>query len=144
MTTNTNPILKMGLGAAIGAVLVFSASVAEAGECPAGKVKAGVRSSGETMPKEVTDEELSSIDLGREIAGFDTRRLRFRKLVVEPGGVVPWHDHTNRPARPLEQKAARRYPMRLGACSRRRMDAAPPLSPRQARRPFDFLQKRKL
>jgi quercetin dioxygenase-like cupin family protein len=98
MTTNDNPILKMGLGAAIGAVLVFSASVAEAGECPAGKVKAGVRSSGETMPKEVTDEELSSIDLGREIAGFDTRRLRFRKLVVEPGGVVPWHDHTNRPA----------------------------------------------
>lgn len=98
MTTNNNAILRMGLGAAIGAALVFSASVAHAGECPAGKVKAGVRTSGETMPKDVTDEELSSIDLGQEIAGFDTRRLRFRKLVVQPGGVVPWHDHTNRPA----------------------------------------------
>ncbi len=98
MTTNNNAILRMGLGAAIGAALVFSASVAHAGECPAGKVKAGVRTSGETMPRDVTDQELSSIDLGQEIAGFDDRRLRFRKLVIQPGGVVPWHDHANRPA----------------------------------------------
>ncbi len=98
MTNKNNAILRMGLGAAIGASLVFSASLAHAGECPAGKIKAGVRTSGEMTPRDVTDEELSSIDLGREIAGLDHRRLRFRKLVIQPGGVVPWHDHTNRPA----------------------------------------------
>lgn len=93
-----NSVARLSVGAAIGAALVFSASVAHAGECPAEKMKAGARASGETMPKDVTDEELSSIDLGQEIAGFDDRRLRFRKLVIQPGGVVPWHDHTDRPA----------------------------------------------
>lgn len=98
MRSNHNPILKMGLGAALGVALVFSGSVAQAGECPAGKMKAGVRTSGEMAPKDVTDEVLSSIDLGEEIAGLDDRSLRFRKLVIQPGGVVPWHDHTDRPA----------------------------------------------
>ncbi len=98
MSTRTSSLAKLGLGAAVAATLVFTGAVAQAGECPAGKVKAGARTSGEMMPKDVTDEELSSIDLGQEIAGFDNRRLRFRKLVVQPGGVVPWHDHTDRPA----------------------------------------------
>jgi quercetin dioxygenase-like cupin family protein len=90
--------VRLGLGAAVGAALVLSASTAQAGECPADKMKAGVRTSGEMAPKDVTDETLSSIDLGKEIAGFDKRTLRFRKLVIQPGGVVPWHDHTDRPA----------------------------------------------
>ncbi|MFZ5617730.1 MAG: cupin domain-containing protein [Pseudomonadota bacterium] len=98
MTTTKRLLARLGFGAAVGAALVLSASLAHAGECPAGKVKAGVRTSGETTPKDVTDEELSSIDLGKEIEGFDKRRLRFRKLVIQPGGVVPWHDHADRPA----------------------------------------------
>jgi quercetin dioxygenase-like cupin family protein len=91
-------IAQIGAGAAFAALLVLSASAAHAGECPADKMKPGVRTSGEMTPKDVTDTELSSIDLGKEIAGLDKRRLRFRKLVVQPGGVVPWHDHTDRPA----------------------------------------------
>lgn len=71
---------------------------AYAGECPADKVKADVRTSGEMQPKDVTDVELNTIDLASEIQGLDGRRLRLRKLVVQPGGVVPWHDHTDRPA----------------------------------------------
>lgn len=98
MTSSKNSMVRLGLGAAIGAALVLSASVAHAGECPADKMKAGVRTSGEMAPKDVTDDTLSAIDLGKEIAGFDKRSLRFRKLVVQPGGVVPWHDHTDRPA----------------------------------------------
>lgn len=98
MTARNNTLAKLGLGAAIGVALVFSASAAQAGECPADKMKAGARTTGEMAPKDVTDNELSSIDLGKEIDGFDKRRLRFRKLVVQPGGVVPWHDHTDRPA----------------------------------------------
>lgn len=98
MTKGFNGFVRLGLGAAVGAALVLSASTAQAGECPADKVKSGVRTSGEMAPKDVTDETLSSIDLGKEIAGFDKRSLRFRKLVIQPGGVVPWHDHTDRPA----------------------------------------------
>jgi len=98
MTKTKNALLLAAIGAGAGIGLMFSASVAHAAECPAGKVKAGARTTGEMTPKDVTDEELSSIDLGQEIAGFDDRRLRFRKLVIQPGGVVPWHDHTDRPA----------------------------------------------
>lgn len=98
MTKPNHLFLKSALAAAAGLGLTFSASVAQAGECPAGKIKAGVRTTGEMTPKDVTDEELSSIDLAQEIMGVEDRRLRFRKLVIQPGGVVPWHDHTDRPA----------------------------------------------
>ncbi len=98
MSKITNGLAKAALGAALGFGLVMSGSVAHAGECPADKVKVGVRKTGEMTPKDVTDEELSSIDLSQEIMGVDDRRLRFRKLVIQPGGVVPWHDHTDRPA----------------------------------------------
>lgn len=98
MTKKNNLMLRLGLGAATGVALVLSASVAQAGECPAGKMKAGVRTSGEMAPKDVTDEVLSSLNLGQQIEGLGDRSLRFRKLVVQPGGVVPWHDHTDRPA----------------------------------------------
>ena len=46
----------------------------------------------------VTDTTLGSIDLGKERAKIAGRELRFRKLVIEPGGIVPWHSHDDRPA----------------------------------------------
>lgn len=97
--TNAKRSGKFAAGAAALAIAgTLFVLPAVAGECPADKMKAGVRISGEMTPKDVTDEELDSIDLGSQIDGFDHRRLRFRKLVVQPGGVVPWHDHTDRPA----------------------------------------------
>jgi quercetin dioxygenase-like cupin family protein len=30
--------------------------------------------------------------------GIEDRKFRMRKLVIEPGGVVPWHSHADRPA----------------------------------------------
>jgi len=89
---------KASLAAAIAVAASFLAAPAFAGECPAGQSGKDVRTKGEMAPVGVTDTELSGIDLGQEIKGFDGRRLRFRKLVVQPGGVVPWHDHTDRPA----------------------------------------------
>ena len=50
-----------------------------------------------TMPKGVTDTVIGAIDLGSEI-NVDGRQLRTRRLVVQPGGVVPVHSHTDRPA----------------------------------------------
>ena len=50
-----------------------------------------------TMPKDVTDTVIGSINLGTEI-GVDGRQLRTRRLVVQPGGIVPLHSHKDRPA----------------------------------------------
>jgi quercetin dioxygenase-like cupin family protein len=94
----TLKIRNLTLGAALASFAALSAAPAFAGECPAGQSGKDVRTSGEMAPLNVTDDELSGIDLGKEINGFDGRRLRFRKLVVQPGGIVPWHDHTDRPA----------------------------------------------
>ncbi len=73
------------------------ASPAVAGQCPAGQEVANPLAARETMPKAVTDDVLGSIDLGKEI-GVQGRDLRLRKLVVQPGGVVPFHSHDGRPA----------------------------------------------
>ena len=76
---------------------VAFASPALAGDCPAGK--AGVNSlvGAPTMPKDVTDTVIGSVDLGAEINVAD-RQLRTRRLVVQPGGIVPMHSHVDRPA----------------------------------------------
>jgi quercetin dioxygenase-like cupin family protein len=73
-------------------------AVVQAGDCPADKVKDGAVTSGEMMPKGVTDDVLAAIDLAPKGAGFAGELLRLRKLVVQPGGVVPWHNHKTRPA----------------------------------------------
>jgi quercetin dioxygenase-like cupin family protein len=78
--------------------LAAFAGFAQAGECPADKVKEGAVTSGEMMPSGVTDDVLSSIDLSVKGGDFAGQMLRFRKLVIQPGGVVPWHDHATRPA----------------------------------------------
>jgi quercetin dioxygenase-like cupin family protein len=87
----------MGLGL-IAAVSTFSAGTALAGECPADQVAVGGMTSGETMPKDVTDEVISSIDLSSKGDAWTGSMLRMRKLVVQPGGIVPWHSHEARPA----------------------------------------------
>ena len=91
--------LRRGLAVAtLAAGVAFAASPASAGERPADKIKAGVRTTGEMKPKDVTDNVLGMIELGREKVALADRRLRLRKLVVQPGGIVPWHSHEDRPA----------------------------------------------
>lgn len=79
------------------APMAFAAGAPDA-VCPAGQMRPNARTSGETMPSKVTDTELNTVQLGGEIKGLDNRRLRMRRLVIQPGGVVPWHSHTDRPA----------------------------------------------
>jgi|RhiMetdeSRZDD1v2_1073273.scaffolds.fasta_scaffold63363_4 quercetin dioxygenase-like cupin family protein len=71
---------------------------AQAGECPADKRMPNARQPVNLPASGVTDTTLGSIDLGKEPAKITGRELRFRKLVIEPGGVVPWHSHDDRPA----------------------------------------------
>lgn len=92
--------IKGSIMSLAGVALVTSlaaASPASAGECPADKVGVDVTQPGPMMPSKVTDDVISSIDLGQGY-NIDGRMLRLRRLVVQPGGVVPWHAHNERPA----------------------------------------------
>jgi len=80
---------------AVIAALAFASSANAAGLCP----KAGTMSlaNAPTMPKGVTDTILGAVDLSSEI-NVDGRMLRTRRLVIQPGGIVPLHSHKDRPA----------------------------------------------
>ena len=82
--------------ATAGSMVVASAAVA--GECPADKMKANAREKVDYKPVGVSDVTLGSIDLGKQPAHIEGRELGFRKLTIEPGGIVPWHSHDDRPA----------------------------------------------
>ena len=83
------------------AALAFVAGFAvnaQAGECPADLSKPNARQAVDFKPVGVTDTTLGAIDLGKEMAQIKGRELRFRKMVIQPGGIVPWHSHDDRPA----------------------------------------------
>jgi quercetin dioxygenase-like cupin family protein len=83
-------------GLAIGSAVLTT--TAFAGSCPAGKMKADVREPVKFAAVGVTDTTLGAIDLEKEPAKIKDRQLRFRKLTIEPNGIVPWHSHSDRPA----------------------------------------------
>ena len=82
-------------GIALGATMM--ASSAFAGECPADQKKADATKPVDFKPVGVTDTVIAMIDVDQE-QGIKDRKFRMRKLVVEPGGIVPWHSHAERPA----------------------------------------------
>ncbi len=77
--------------------IASTAAPAFAGTCPAGKEGTNPLAGAATMPSKVTDNVLSTVDLGPEI-NVQGRSLRLRKLVLQPGGIVPMHSHVDRPA----------------------------------------------
>ena len=97
-TTFRGAAIRAALFAGLLAGAATISSVGFAGECPADKMKADARQPVGLPAVGVTDTTLGSIDLGKEPAKLRDRELRFRKLTIEPGGVVPWHSHGDRPA----------------------------------------------
>ena len=89
--------VALTLGLLAGSAVLASAP-AYAGACPADQVAENAIEAGATMPEGVTDEVFSSIDLSSKGEAWKGSLLRMRKLVVQPGGVVPWHSHEARPA----------------------------------------------
>ena len=89
--------LKTKIATAVIAVAAAGgfASPAIAGQCTTPGTNA--LANAPTMPKGVTDTVIGAIDLNSEI-GVDGRQLRTRRLVVQPGGIVPLHSHKDRPA----------------------------------------------
>jgi quercetin dioxygenase-like cupin family protein len=93
----TSNVSKLAFVAAI-ALTSAIAAPALAGGCPAGKSGDNVRPMANNPASGVADTVVGSIDLAKEPAHIDGRLFRLRKLVVQPGGVVPWHSHGDRPA----------------------------------------------
>ena len=84
--------------AGVSALALLGATAAHAGSCPAGKDGVDVRAPVTTPASGVTDTVIASIDVAKEPAHIDGRLFRMRRLVIQPGGVVPWHSHGDRPA----------------------------------------------
>ena len=91
-----NHAIKAALVA--GAASIIAAASALAGECPAGKEGVNALVGAPMAPVGVMENELSSIDLSKENVKLDQRRLRFRHMEIQPGGIVPLHSHADRPA----------------------------------------------
>ena len=93
------PVLYAIAGLA-GLAAVAGNNPAYSGACPADKVvPSGQGQAKSSAPaKGVTDTVITSTALATEPVGIQDRLFRLRKLVVEPGGVVPWHSHSDRPA----------------------------------------------
>jgi quercetin dioxygenase-like cupin family protein len=97
--SNLTTIQRTRLAIAAAAMLGFAAAV-QAGECPAGQFAAD----GKGMPmsnepaKGVTDKVITSTELAKEPVAIAGRVFRARRLDIAPGGVVPWHSHSDRPA----------------------------------------------
>ncbi len=81
-----------------GLLSLLVAAPALAGECPKDKVGANPLPGAASAPVAVTEMELASIDLAKESVKLPERRLRFRHMEIQPGGVVPLHSHADRPA----------------------------------------------
>ena len=94
------PWRKAAIAAVVTAAGIATVSTAMAGECPADKIVADGKGQpmGATEPKDVTDNVLAMIDLSKENVKADDHQFRMRQLVIQPGGIVPWHSHADRPA----------------------------------------------
>jgi len=86
-------------GALSGVILGASlfAGGASAGECPADQQKPNAREPVNVEAVGKTDTVIATLDVAKE-HGVDGRVFRMRRLEIEPGGIVPWHSHAERPA----------------------------------------------
>ena len=89
---------KISIAVGLALIYLMGAGAARASGCPDGKSGIDVRPMANNPASGVTDIVVGSIDVAKEPAHIDSRLLRLRKLVVQPGGVVPWHSHGDRPA----------------------------------------------
>ena len=99
-----------GPGILLGLVLVSATALAPAvfaAECPADQRKENVRQAptdqvwdGRKLQSNdsIVDRITATIDVSKPPVDIKDRSFRLRKLTILPGGVVPWHRHTDRPA----------------------------------------------
>jgi len=88
----------LALAGLLSGSFALATGAANAGTCPAGQVTTDGQKPGATAHKNVTDKVIASIDLADEALKLKDHKFRLRQLVVQPGGVVAWHSHEERPA----------------------------------------------
>ena len=59
-------------------------------QCPADRTRANARTGGETERRGFEQTEVSRVTLA------DGRVMVMQRNVIQPGGVIPWHDHSGR------------------------------------------------
>ena len=102
---------RFGLGMLVTGFLLSAGAAfppgVRAAECPADQKKEGVRAApsdqvwdgGKLEPsKTIIDMITATIDVTKPPVDIKDRSFRLRRLEVEPGGIVPWHNHADRPA----------------------------------------------
>lgn len=91
--------MKKPILAILACAAALAAAGAQAGVCdPADEIAGSMSADGHTESMHVTDEVLAVNRLGDYYAELASRDQRIRRLVVQPGGVVAWHSHADRPA----------------------------------------------
>lgn len=90
-------LTRMTMAALAASATFLAVTPAFAGTCPTGQAAANPLADAPTVPSNVTDTVIGSVDLAKEI-GVADRDLRMRRLVLQPGGIVPLHSHASRPA----------------------------------------------
>jgi len=85
---------------AAAALTIGALSAVQAGECPADQRRPNGTGQPMSMAPAsgVTDMVITATELAREPVSIQGRLFRARKLDIAPGGVVPWHSHSDRPA----------------------------------------------
>ena len=93
-----NLVRALAMTSLIAGTLGVAATSASAGSCPADKMTVNGQKPGPSAHKDVTDKVIASIDLAQEAPALKDHKFRLRRLVIQPGGVVAWHSHEERPA----------------------------------------------
>ena len=89
---------NLSASALLAGISILAATAASANGCPAGQMGENPLTNAATKPLGVTDTVLEQIDLSQQMVKLDDHMLRIRRLVIQPGGIVPMHDHADRPA----------------------------------------------
>ncbi len=95
----------LGLSLLVAGVML-AAMPALAAKCPPEHKKAGVRpppsdkiwDGAQLATEGIVDETIATVEIDKEPFNIKGRVLRTRTLMIEPGTVVPWHSHDDRPA----------------------------------------------
>lgn len=91
-------LFAISVATMLSGMLLFGATIATAGECPADKVTDNGQKAGATAHKNVAEKLLGQIDLSKEKVAVAGHHFRMRRLDIQPGGEVAWHSHEDRPA----------------------------------------------
>jgi quercetin dioxygenase-like cupin family protein len=97
-TRRPNPWRNIAAAAFLAGLSAIASTAASANGCPVNQMGVDVRAPGPMKPVGVTDTVLEKIDLSKEMVNVPNHMFRIRRLVIQPGGIVPWHNHADRPA----------------------------------------------